>query len=141
MPVPTANELVRSIIRPSRSGPVANQWTVSLKAHQEENRAKGPHATFPTLSGIELISKEDNRAKEHHTPPPISQGLRGNITRSTRRKIGLRGFMPPSQLSLGFLVIHQSSYPSSSSSYSLYFIEIHLSPLFLMHEMLSKSKE
>ncbi|MED6208576.1 hypothetical protein PIB30_046580 [Stylosanthes scabra] len=54
------------------------------------------------LSGVELISKEDHRAKGHHTPPPISQGLRGNITRSTRRKTGLRGLMPPSQLSLGF---------------------------------------
>ncbi|MED6201340.1 hypothetical protein PIB30_094029, partial [Stylosanthes scabra] len=107
----------------------------------EENRAKGPHVTFPTLSSVELTSKEDNRAKGHHTPPPISQGLRGNITRSTRKKTRLRGLMPVSQLSLGFLVIHQSSYPSSSSSYSLYFIEIHLSPSFLMHEMLSKSKE
>ncbi|MED6162436.1 hypothetical protein PIB30_070402, partial [Stylosanthes scabra] len=53
------------------------------------------------LSGVELTSKEDHRAKGHHTPHPISQGLRGNITRSTRRKTGLRGLMPPSQLSPG----------------------------------------
>ncbi|MED6170472.1 hypothetical protein PIB30_031352, partial [Stylosanthes scabra] len=53
------------------------------------------------LYGVELTSKEDLRAKGHHTPPPISQGLRGNITRSTRGKTGLRGLMPPSQLSLG----------------------------------------
>ncbi|MED6163373.1 hypothetical protein PIB30_079278, partial [Stylosanthes scabra] len=53
------------------------------------------------LSGVELIPKEDHRAKGHHTPPPISQGLKGNITRSTRRKTGLRGLMPPSQLFLG----------------------------------------
>ncbi|MED6135115.1 hypothetical protein PIB30_043170, partial [Stylosanthes scabra] len=53
------------------------------------------------LSGVELISKEDNRAKRYHTPPFISQGLRGNITRSNRRKTRLGGLIPPSQLSLG----------------------------------------
>ncbi|MED6164776.1 hypothetical protein PIB30_093417, partial [Stylosanthes scabra] len=58
-----------------------------------------PFSPSQHLSGVEHISKEDHRAKGHHTPPPISQGLRGNITRSTRRKRGLRGLMPPSQLS------------------------------------------
>ncbi|MED6182697.1 hypothetical protein PIB30_031118 [Stylosanthes scabra] len=71
------------------------------------------------LSGVELTSKEDHRAKGHHTPPPISQGLRRNITRSTRRKTGLRGLVPPSQLSLGFAVIYPSSLSSSPYEISL----------------------
>ncbi|MED6183179.1 hypothetical protein PIB30_035599 [Stylosanthes scabra] len=116
MSVPMANELIRSVIRPTRSGPVANQWTVSLKAHPGGKTGLRPLSPSQHLSGVELISKEDHRAKGHHTLPPISQGLRGNITRSTRRKTGLRGLMPPSQLSLGFTVIHQSSFQSSSSS-------------------------
>ncbi|MED6108319.1 hypothetical protein PIB30_022747 [Stylosanthes scabra] len=108
-----ANELIRSVIRPTRPGPVANQRTISLKAHP--GGKQGWDISLPQhLSGVELISKEDNRAKRHHTPPPISQGLRGNISRSTRRKTGLRGLMPPSQLSLG-----DRSSPNATNSFFL----------------------
>ncbi|MED6113449.1 hypothetical protein PIB30_070842 [Stylosanthes scabra] len=106
MPVPTANELIRSVIRPSRSGPEDKQRRGSLKPSHR-------------ISGVALQSKEDNRAKGHHTPPPISQGLRGNITRPTRRKTGLRGLMPPPQLSLGFTMIYPSYHQSSSLSFRL----------------------
>ncbi|MED6109847.1 hypothetical protein PIB30_037321 [Stylosanthes scabra] len=85
-----ANELTRSVIRPARPGPVANQWTVSLKSTPRRktglrhlsrlpnslwrrayipggNRAKGPHTTSSHLSGISEEShsshQEENRAK------------------------------------------------------------------------------
>ncbi|MED6136995.1 hypothetical protein PIB30_060924 [Stylosanthes scabra] len=50
-----ANELTRSVIRSTRPGSVANQWTIPLK---EENRAKGSQATSSHLSG--------NTEERHH---------------------------------------------------------------------------
>ncbi|MED6174368.1 hypothetical protein PIB30_068393 [Stylosanthes scabra] len=46
------NELIRSVIRPSRSGPVANQWTVSLKAHPGGKQGYG----LSRLPNISLAS-------------------------------------------------------------------------------------
>ncbi|MED6224334.1 hypothetical protein PIB30_082983 [Stylosanthes scabra] len=78
MPVPTANELIRSVIRPSRSGPVANQWTVSLKAHQEEKGAKASLSSSQLSLASSLYPRRTTELRGLLPPPPISQGLRGN---------------------------------------------------------------
>ncbi|MED6208747.1 hypothetical protein PIB30_048194 [Stylosanthes scabra] len=84
-------QLIRSVLRPTRPGPLTNQWTIPLKLRpggkteqrdtlqpppislvsnlyfQEENRAKGLHyhllPSLRKLRGTSLYHQEENRAK------------------------------------------------------------------------------
>ncbi|MED6123328.1 hypothetical protein PIB30_048123 [Stylosanthes scabra] len=125
MPVPTTNELIRSVIRPSRPSPIANQWTVSLIIPRRKTGRRSKPSTISLEAN--LTSQEDKQRRgssylltvslESHfnsrrktelrgllPPPPISLELRGKSHHTTRRKTGLRHpTFPPSHW--GFIII------------------------------------
>ncbi|MED6182688.1 hypothetical protein PIB30_031010 [Stylosanthes scabra] len=58
-----ANELIRSVIRPTRPGLVANQWTVSLIIPRRKTGRRSKPSTF--LKNLDITTAEPTSFHHH----------------------------------------------------------------------------